>query len=401
MAPVVVGAARRASRTCRRTGRARSRRSARGRPCRARASAARCSCSSASARSRLASVSAIRALCSAISACRVALCGLGTMLLGRALAALLELTLALRTWPCARMRGSMKASSAITISATTTMAMMAPVVIGSSFLGVARKASRHTAIPMPPTFDLQSHSIHSDGALPPADVVAHAAASRRELLALTDHDTVDGVPEARAAAARARHRVQPRRRAVRRPRRARGPAHPRLRARPRRRGPAAPRCTTSAATARGGSSAMADRLRELGFELDDAPLEARRDAGKPIGRPHLADAVLAHPANAQRLADEGIDGRDALFPPYLVPGAAAYVAAQPPDRPAGDRGHPRRRRRRRLGAPVLGRRPSRRGARHAAGVRRRRARRRRGFYATHTQEQTRGAATTRRRDAAC
>jgi predicted metal-dependent phosphoesterase TrpH len=76
--------------------------------------------------------------------------------------------------------------------------------------------------------------------------------------------------------------------------------------------------------------AMADRLRELGFELDDTPLRARRDAGKPIGRPHLADAVLAHPANAQRLLDEGIAGKNELFPPYLVPGAAAYVARSRP-----------------------------------------------------------------------
>src|SRR5918999_137448 len=54
---------------------------------------------------------------------------------------------------------------------------------------------------MPPTFDLQSHSVHSDGALPATDVVAHAAAAGVELLALTDHDTVDGVTEARIAAA--------------------------------------------------------------------------------------------------------------------------------------------------------------------------------------------------------
>jgi predicted metal-dependent phosphoesterase TrpH len=79
--------------------------------------------------------------------------------------------------------------------------------------------------------------------------------------------------------------------------------------------------------------AMADRLRGLGFELDDAPLAARRAAGKPIGRPHLADAVLTHPANATRLVEEGIDGRDALFPPYLVPGAAAYVPRSRPTVP--------------------------------------------------------------------
>jgi histidinol phosphatase-like PHP family hydrolase len=39
-----------------------------------------------------------------------------------------------------------------------------------------------------PTFDLQSHSVHSDGVLSAAGVVAAAAAAGVELLALTDHD---------------------------------------------------------------------------------------------------------------------------------------------------------------------------------------------------------------------
>src|SRR5215217_4964647 len=47
-----------------------------------------------------------------------------------------------------------------------------------------------------PDFDLQSHSLHSDGTLPAAEVVAHAAAAGIRLMALTDHDTVDGVEEA-------------------------------------------------------------------------------------------------------------------------------------------------------------------------------------------------------------
>ena len=51
-----------------------------------------------------------------------------------------------------------------------------------------------------PAFDLQSHSVHSDGALPATDVVARAAAAGVELLALSDHDTVDGVDEALVAA---------------------------------------------------------------------------------------------------------------------------------------------------------------------------------------------------------
>src|SRR5215218_1521266 len=54
--------------------------------------------------------------------------------------------------------------------------------------------------PDAPAFDLQSHSVHSDGSLSAADVVATAAAAGVELLALTDHDTVDGVREALAAA---------------------------------------------------------------------------------------------------------------------------------------------------------------------------------------------------------
>jgi 3',5'-nucleoside bisphosphate phosphatase len=185
---------------------------------------------------------------------------------------------------------------------------------------------------MPPTFDLQSHSIHSDGALPASEVVALAAGAGIQLLALSDHDTIDGVPEAELAA------------------RERGIV-------------LTPAVELSAVHGgyedlhilgyeidhtdadlqaalhdfRGDRARrieqMADRLRELGFELDDAPLRKRREAGKPIGRPHLADAVLAHPANRQRLDDEGIHGRSDLFPPYLVPGAAAYVARSRPTVP--------------------------------------------------------------------
>ena len=49
---------------------------------------------------------------------------------------------------------------------------------------------------MQATFDLQSHSLHSDGELAPAAVVRAAAAAGVELLALTDHDSIAGVQEA-------------------------------------------------------------------------------------------------------------------------------------------------------------------------------------------------------------
>ena len=44
--------------------------------------------------------------------------------------------------------------------------------------------------------DLHLHSAASDGMLSPSEVVSAAAAAGLELIALTDHDTVDGVSEA-------------------------------------------------------------------------------------------------------------------------------------------------------------------------------------------------------------
>jgi predicted metal-dependent phosphoesterase TrpH len=48
--------------------------------------------------------------------------------------------------------------------------------------------------------DLHLHSSASDGLLRPRDVVALAAANGVRMLALTDHDSIDGLPEAGAAA---------------------------------------------------------------------------------------------------------------------------------------------------------------------------------------------------------
>jgi len=51
--------------------------------------------------------------------------------------------------------------------------------------------------------DLHCHSTVSDGALHPGDVVRRAAERGVNVLALTDHDELDGLGEARAAAAQA------------------------------------------------------------------------------------------------------------------------------------------------------------------------------------------------------
>ena len=57
--------------------------------------------------------------------------------------------------------------------------------------------------------DLHSHSTASDGAVPPADVVARARAAGLAALALTDHDTLGGVAEAIEAGARLGVRIVP------------------------------------------------------------------------------------------------------------------------------------------------------------------------------------------------
>jgi 3',5'-nucleoside bisphosphate phosphatase len=62
----------------------------------------------------------------------------------------------------------------------------------------------------PPAFvDLQVHTTASDGALPPAQVVEAAAHAELTAIAITDHDTVDGLPEAIAAGARLGVRIVP------------------------------------------------------------------------------------------------------------------------------------------------------------------------------------------------
>ena len=172
--------------------------------------------------------------------------------------------------------------------------------------------------------DLQSHSLHSGGELAPAEVVERAAQAGVELLALTDHDTLGGVDEALAAARE--HSIglitateisavdagyedlhvlgfavdQDDARLLERLRDARADREHR-------------------------AERMSEILQELGFAVDDAPLALRRAAGKPIGRPHLAAAVLDHPDNAARLAAEGHTDVSSFIPAYLIPGAPAYA----------------------------------------------------------------------------
>lgn len=180
-----------------------------------------------------------------------------------------------------------------------------------------------------PTFDLQAHSAHSDGSLPPAGVVAHAAAAGVQLLALTDHDTVDGVAEA-VAAGRALGvgvvsgvEISARE----------GP-HEDLHLLGYGMDVSDPRLGAALAAFREDrvvrARRMAESLRGLGWALDTAGLRGRREAGQSLGRPHLAAAVAAHPANAARMRDEGLRTATDVLVAYLIPGTPAY---HPRERP--------------------------------------------------------------------
>jgi predicted metal-dependent phosphoesterase TrpH len=183
-----------------------------------------------------------------------------------------------------------------------------------------------------PRFDLQSHSTHSDGALPAAEVVARAGEAGVELLALSDHDTVSGVSEAIAAGQRLGVRIVP---AVEISAVDEGAPHARelhiLGYGIDHAGPVlTERLTDFLADREQRTLRMAAALKELGFELDEQQLDARIAAGKPIGRPHLAEAVLSAPANAARLEQEGIDDIGSLIRGYLIEGRPAFRLRETP-----------------------------------------------------------------------
>jgi predicted metal-dependent phosphoesterase TrpH len=169
-----------------------------------------------------------------------------------------------------------------------------------------------------PTFDLQSHSTCSDGALAPAAVIAAAHAAGVELLALTDHDTVDGVDEAlEAAAARGLALVTATELSAIDGERedlhvlGYGLDH---------RSPALLAALERFRADRDARAhRMADALREAGLELDFPDR-----GGRPVGRPHLAQAAFEHPANRMRLRDEKIVNFSQLLEAYLIPGRPCY-----------------------------------------------------------------------------
>jgi 3',5'-nucleoside bisphosphate phosphatase len=158
--------------------------------------------------------------------------------------------------------------------------------------------------------ELQSHSVVSDGQLPPAEVVEKAVEAGVTTLALTDHDAVAGVPEAAEAAERLGIELVP---AIEMScvHRYAEDLHvcgywvdlEKI----------APACNRAQQERRNRAGEIVQNLRREGFDLtlEDAIREA--GAADSIGRPHIARAAGA-------TGDLG-----PFFEEYLVPGAKAFV----------------------------------------------------------------------------
>ncbi|MDZ7854388.1 MAG: PHP domain-containing protein [Halomonas sp.] len=143
----------------------------------------------------------------------------------------------------------------------------------------------------PLTIDLHMHSTASDGALPPAEVVALCRSRGLSHMALTDHDTMHGIAEAQAAASREGIQLIP---ATELSTQWRGinihvvgllPDGPR--------GALVPGLAAQAEAREQRSWRIAERLEKVG--LSDALARAREQAGsaRPLGRPDFARALVA------------------------------------------------------------------------------------------------------------
>ena len=163
--------------------------------------------------------------------------------------------------------------------------------------------------------DLQSHSTVSDGQLGPADVVRSAAEAGVDVMALTDHDGVAGVPEALAAAAEVGIQCVP---AVEMScvHRYSEDLHicgywVDLDA-------IQPACDRAQQERVDRAREIITKLNEHGVDVTFEDAVAKAGAADAIGRPHIAKAAGAGP-------DLG-----PFFEEYLVPGAKAFVSRKWP-----------------------------------------------------------------------
>ena len=168
------------------------------------------------------------------------------------------------------------------------------------------------------TIDLHTHSNRSDGALTPNQLIAGAALAGVDVLALTDHDTIDGLEEAQIAAAAANIKLIAgveisaawRAQAIHVLGLWIDPAHPHLLV----------KLTEQAALRRTRMRNICARLAQQGLPGSELLAAVEEQAGLPT-RAHLAHAMVAggHVASA-----------DEAFRKYLKKGKAAHIAADWP-----------------------------------------------------------------------
>jgi 3',5'-nucleoside bisphosphate phosphatase len=162
--------------------------------------------------------------------------------------------------------------------------------------------------------DLHTHSSVSDGTDPPAEVVRKARAVGLDVVALTDHDTFDGLDEAAAEGERLGILV------------VRG-----MELSCSRRGdsvhvlaygadPASPALAVEMARVRDGRmgrlAGVLAKLAELGVPVSEAEVMAQVGDSPSVGRPHIADALI----KAGHVRD-----RQEAFDRFLADGGPAHV----------------------------------------------------------------------------
>ena len=166
---------------------------------------------------------------------------------------------------------------------------------------------------MPARYDLHTHSVRSDGTTTPAAIAEEAASIGLAGFALTDHDTVEGWPEAREAAARVGIDFLPGMEVTTK--------HDWRSTHLLAYGiePDSPQLTAALARVResrhGRAREMVSRL-AVDFDIDwGAVIEGGED--RTLGRPHIADALVS----AGYYEDRGAAFAEVLHPrsPYYVP----------------------------------------------------------------------------------
>lgn len=171
--------------------------------------------------------------------------------------------------------------------------------------------------------DLHTHSTASDGTQSPAEVVALAAAAGLDVLGLTDHDSDAGWIEAAQAASRCGVSVVLGMEIS--TRLDGGPVHLLAYLPDPTYPPLAAELDLILAAREGRLEAILDPLRSAGIEISTAEVLAQVGTAPAIGRPHVADALIAKGVVADRTE---------AFTQWLAsgrPGHVARYATETPD----------------------------------------------------------------------